>query len=98
MNRNNDEMIIRELLNERENLQMVNSLYGDMINFLSENLDSNDDIEEDICIICYDNHANIILFPCMHDNICDDCYFKLEDNKCPFCRKNISYIFSKLKC
>lgn len=41
---------------------------------------------EDLCVICYSNLANITLVPCGHDNICENCYLQLNNNKCPFCR------------
>jgi len=51
------------------------------------------DLENNNCIICYDNIINIILFPCKHKYICDICLFQLVRNnmyKCPICR-NIIY-------
>lgn len=42
-------------------------------------------IEEDQCIICYDNKKNIRFNPCNHDVMCAACYLTYNKNKCPFC-------------
>lgn len=48
------------------------------------------------CIICRDNPTNILLLPCKHLKICDECNLKLQaeaisrglqNYNCPYCRK-----------
>jgi len=47
-------------------------------------------VEEDQCIMCYENRKNIAFSPCAHFIACSDCYSKLiKPNECPMCRCNI---------
>ena len=39
------------------------------------------------CEICYTNNKDIILNPCFHFNICNECLQKIT--KCPVCREPI---------
>lgn len=55
--------------------------------------------EKHLCIICYDRPRNIILYPCKHMCICEDCYTTLrrELQGCPLCRSsiiNINHVYS----
>jgi len=40
-----------------------------------------------LCSICFKNKKNIILNPCFHFNLCEECLKKID--KCPICRKEI---------
>lgn len=40
-----------------------------------------------LCSICFKNKKNIILNPCFHFNLCDECLKKID--KCPICRTEI---------
>lgn len=42
-------------------------------------------IDDDMCQICCDNQINIVLQPCNHMIICNECSQSL-DNTCPLCR------------
>jgi len=49
--------------------------------------------EDDQCKICYEYENNIQL-GCRH-NICTECYKKLRDEECPYCRQMIKTIEMK---
>ena len=47
-------------------------------------------VEEDQCIMCYDNKKNLEFAPCAHFTVCHACYLKFEKpRECPMCRCNI---------
>jgi hypothetical protein len=52
--------------------------------------------EEKQCIICNDNEKDIILDPCSHNIMCNECYENLKIKKCPICRTSITHIYNKL--
>ena len=61
---------------------------------LNEMKDTQTDIENDMCIICFDNEKSIT-FACGHTNICVLCTKKLMKNEnplCPFCGEEITNI------
>ena len=43
------------------------------------------------CEICIDNNISIVLAPCLH-KMCEECYYKLHKETCPFCRVPIDRI------
>ncbi|UJR33086.1 hypothetical protein I4U23_020545 [Adineta vaga] len=45
----------------------------------------------DICCICLTNNTSVILLPCGHQCLCNDCATKQEEDlrKCPICRQDI---------
>jgi len=43
-----------------------------------------------LCIVCMENTIDIILEPCYHLCICNDCYQKLEKKYCPCCNFKIN--------
>ena len=43
--------------------------------------------KEDNCIICMENKPNILFCNCGHLIICEDCYHKYQEDKCPKCRR-----------
>ncbi|XP_058797911.1 mitochondrial E3 ubiquitin protein ligase 1 [Phymastichus coffea] len=45
--------------------------------------------EDQICVICCTNPREIILLPCGHVCLCEDCSIHVTSN-CPVCRKNIT--------
>jgi hypothetical protein len=48
-------------------------------------------IEEDQCIMCYENKKNIRFAPCNHNVVCSDCYTKLvKPRECPVCKQAIA--------
>jgi hypothetical protein len=48
-------------------------------------------VEEDQCIMCYENAKNLKFSPCAHDVICSECYVRLiKPRECPVCKQAIS--------
>jgi len=39
-----------------------------------------------LCTICIDKRIDILLEPCGHFCICNDCYLKIEKRECPCCK------------
>jgi hypothetical protein len=47
-------------------------------------------VEEDQCIMCYDNAKNLTFGPCAHKIVCSECYRKLmKPRECPACKQVI---------
>ena len=47
-------------------------------------------VEEDQCIMCYENKKNITFSPCAHNVTCSACYPKLiKPHECPVCKQAI---------
>jgi hypothetical protein len=47
-------------------------------------------VEEDQCILCYENRKNITFSPCAHNVTCSACYTKLiKPHECPVCKQTI---------
>jgi hypothetical protein len=47
-------------------------------------------VEEDQCILCYDNAKNLTFGPCAHTIACSECYGKLiKPRECPACKQTI---------
>jgi len=44
--------------------------------------------EDQICVVCKTNAREIILLPCGHVCICEDCSVSINNN-CPICRTQI---------
>ena len=48
-------------------------------------------VEEDQCILCYENAKNLTFSPCAHTIACSECYVKLmKPRECPVCKQAIS--------
>ncbi|CAD8064705.1 unnamed protein product [Paramecium sonneborni] len=45
--------------------------------------------EQDICVVCLSKTRSIILEPCLHFIVCQDCVDHLDKQICPFCRIKI---------
>ena len=43
--------------------------------------------KDDVCVICIETKPNVLFCNCGHLIICESCYDKLENNKCPKCRE-----------
>jgi hypothetical protein len=41
------------------------------------------------CVVCLVNKVQILTTPCNHMVTCGECYSRLEQSKCPFCRTKI---------
>ena len=47
-------------------------------------------VEEDQCILCYDNAKNLTFSPCAHAVMCSECYVQLiKPRECPVCKQGI---------
>ena len=48
-------------------------------------------VEEDQCILCYDNAKNLTFSPCAHAVMCSECYIQqIKPRECPVCRQGIA--------
>ena len=48
-------------------------------------------VEEDQCILCYDNAKNLTFSPCAHAVMCSECYVQqIKPRECPVCRQGIA--------
>ena len=48
-------------------------------------------VEDDQCILCYENAKNLTFSPCAHNIACSECYVKLmKPRECPVCKQAIS--------
>jgi hypothetical protein len=48
-------------------------------------------VEEDQCILCYENAKNLTFSPCAHTIACSECYIKLmKPRECPVCKQAIA--------
>ena len=43
------------------------------------------------CCVCMKEQKNVILEPCLHFSICEQCLSKLSE--CPVCRKKIDFFY-----
>lgn len=78
---------------EEENIFKEESSDEDLFEDISEPPSYN---EENVCVVCQDKSPNIVLIPCKHLKICDECNLKLQADaiskgmpnyNCPYCRK-----------
>jgi len=48
-------------------------------------------VEEEQCILCYENAKNLTFSPCAHTVVCSECYIRLmKPRECPVCKQAIS--------
>jgi hypothetical protein len=49
--------------------------------------------KENECVICIDNKPNVIILPCYHQCVCENCYNSFKQcTLCPICQHTISHI------
>jgi hypothetical protein len=47
-------------------------------------------VDEDQCIMCYENAKNLRFSPCAHSIVCSECYLRLmKPRECPVCKQAI---------
>ena len=67
---------------------------------INEQKEENKKEKKHLCIICLTNKQEIILSPCGHKCICENCYYKLKNknkiSECPVCRHPIESIVRKV--
>lgn len=52
-------------------------------------------VEDDQCILCYENAKNLTFSPCAHTVVCSECYSKLmKPRECPVCKQAIASLQS----
>jgi hypothetical protein len=50
-------------------------------------------VDEDQCILCYENAKNLTFSPCAHNIACSECYVKLmKPRECPACKQAIELL------
>ncbi len=55
----------------------------------------NSDIQGKLtCMICYTNSPSIIILPCGHLIMCNECHENITDNKCPYDCSEIHQYYS----
>ena len=97
------EITIKELLLNCVNNMLDNSFYIDedlpngvtltvvkvelLKEFREERINNIQSYKEDNCIICFETKPNILFCNCAHLVVCEECFNKLENNKCPKCRR-----------
>lgn len=76
---------LNEFIFKIQQLTLNDKINSDKIEKLTE---ENDKLKENlICSICYTNTKSVILNPCFHFNLCQECVLKID--KCPICRDEI---------
>jgi hypothetical protein len=54
-------------------------------------------VEEEQCILCYENRKNITFSPCGHMIVCSTCYQKLiKPRECPVCKQAITSLVGQI--
>ena len=54
-------------------------------------------VEEDQCIMCYENAKNLRFSPCAHNVTCSECYVKLiKPRECPVCKQAIESLIGRV--
>ncbi|CAK91882.1 unnamed protein product (macronuclear) [Paramecium tetraurelia] len=61
--------------------------------------DGESSVNQDKCLVCYENIPNIVFVPCRHGGICQQCAEDViqKSNECYLCRKTISQILKVQK-
>ena len=67
----------------------------DYIEEKKETVDKVFDVAE--CCICLDAHPQMVIVPCGHLCLCQECSQKLTNKKCPLCRTQFSNIVHESK-
>ena len=73
----------RYILYQNHNIEYDGLLTED-IKIYQHKIDNFKSIET--CKICYDDDKTCITMNCLNHYVCTDCYIKLYDKPCPFCR------------
>ncbi|CAK68921.1 unnamed protein product (macronuclear) [Paramecium tetraurelia] len=81
-------LIIQKLQQKNDEIQPLDQLGPPVFkNSISVVLNSQND--QDICVICLTRTRSVILEPCLHFILCQDCVNQLDKDICPFCRIKI---------
>jgi hypothetical protein len=53
-------------------------------------------VEEEQCILCYENAKNLTFGPCGHTVVCSECYIRLmKPRECPVCKQAIASLIGR---
>lgn len=53
-------------------------------------------VEDEQCIMCYENAKNLTFGPCAHAIVCSECYIRLmKPRECPVCKQAIASLVSR---
>lgn len=66
----------------------MEELYDDSDDDDEEEVDSDDDLNEMLCVVCNLNEKSVVLEPCNHLKICENCI--TAATTCPFCNENVT--------
>ena len=96
-----DELSEHEFLTKNlKDFQLINEQKDKKDKKNEQNEKDEKEMKKHLCIICLANNQEIILSPCGHKCICENCYYKLiyknQISNCPVCRNPIKSIVSKI--
>lgn len=92
-------MVVRRYLKDKEEQRMANELKKSLEESRKERrqlVREKDLPENQLCVVCRTNPREIVLIPCGHFCLCEDCSTDIDSN-CPLCRefirqKNAAYM------
>ena len=86
-------MILRRYIKDKEEQRLANELRKSLEESRKERRQRvrDKDLREDqICVVCRTNPREIILLPCGHVCLCEDCSMDISTD-CPLCRNRITH-------
>ena len=86
LNKNNQNINLKVQCN---NLNIINNSLKNDVDILKNDVEFFKKKYE--CCVCMNNPKNVILEPCYHFSICEECLKNFD--KCPICRKNIELYY-----
>ena len=84
-----DDSLAHKSLNELQTLERQVKMALDRIEKAKQNLE-----EEKLCVICRENPKVMLIMPCRHLCVCEECGHRVELDRCPLCRNAIAERFS----
>ena len=84
-----DDSLAHKSLNELQTLERQVKLALGRIETAKQNLE-----EEKLCVICRENPKVVLIMPCRHLCVCEECGHRVELDRCPLCRNVIAERFS----
>lgn len=84
-----DDSLAHKSLNELQTLERQVKMALDRIEKAKQNLE-----EEKLCVICRENPKVMLIMPCRHLCVCEECGHRVELDRCPLCRIVIAERFS----
>ena len=95
---NNTRVITFESNNNNNNTNNNNNNTNNNNDNNNENNNNENNNNENKCIICYSNPSKVIISPCGHRCICEECYNtqKSKLKECPMCRNAIISVVTKI--